>query len=215
MTNSDYILRMIEQFALFIGRVVFHRDAGQYEEAQRQLDLIVKDLLGLDPESLRGSARTRLRALLQEESDPERLAVIGRVLAEKSRIDAARGADVEEVTQSEEFAVRFLLKARERGAPTSPIERELATLAGRLGDGALASVGGALALHYENLGRFAKAEDLVFDLAKIDADKALALGLAFYDRLRGKSDLELERGALPRAELAEGERELRALAGPK
>lgn len=44
MANQDYLLRMIEQFMVFISRVVFKRNAGLYEEAQVELDGIVKDL---------------------------------------------------------------------------------------------------------------------------------------------------------------------------
>jgi hypothetical protein len=51
-----------------------------------------------------------------------------------------------------------------------------------------------------------KAEDVLFDC--LDKDDAAAPGLAFYERLRTKSDEELERGGLPRTEVEEGRQEL-------
>jgi len=68
---------------------------------------------------------------------------------------------------------------------------------------------------YEQQGAFAKAEDALFDL--LDAEpgntKAVDLGIAFYERLRGENDMALANGNLPRQELEAGLAELRQRQG--
>ena len=66
--------------------------------------------------------------------------------------------------------------------------------------------------HYERSGQFAKAENSLF--AALDllpgSPALLHIGLAFYQRLLGKSDAALEAGDLPRAEVESGRTEFRA-----
>jgi hypothetical protein len=65
--------------------------------------------------------------------------------------------------------------------------------------------------HFEQLGEFAKAEDVLF--ATLDAQPAQPglreFGMAFYQRLMSKSDAALSAGNLPRPELEAGLAELR------
>lgn len=65
--------------------------------------------------------------------------------------------------------------------------------------------------HYERLGEFGKAEDLLFAMLESEADQPALLdfGAAFYERLQGQTDASLNAGNLPRAELAAGLAELR------
>lgn len=60
--------------------------------------------------------------------------------------------------------------------------------------------------YYEKFGRYAKAEDVLFDLldhTRGDAD-TVEIGTGFYRRLLDKSDAELRAGGLPRDEVREG-----------
>jgi len=68
--------------------------------------------------------------------------------------------------------------------------------------------------HYERTGQFAKAEDALFTILDSDAsnDYALNFGIAFYERLLGRTDTQLEDGNLPRAEVEAGLQELRGRA---
>jgi len=66
--------------------------------------------------------------------------------------------------------------------------------------------------HYERTGAFAKAEDALFGLLETASGNAEVLdwGIAFYERLRGRSDAALADGNLPRSELEAGLAELKA-----
>ena len=68
-----------------------------------------------------------------------------------------------------------------------------------------------LMLHYEQTGRYAKAEDALFSLlegAPGNAD-AIEMGVAFYDRLSQLDDNTLIAGGLPREEVEAGLAELK------
>lgn len=63
--------------------------------------------------------------------------------------------------------------------------------------------------YYYLVGNYAKAEDLLFKLIEdvIDLDihkELLTEGINFYENLLGKTDLELEKGNLPRDEVVDG-----------
>ena len=64
--------------------------------------------------------------------------------------------------------------------------------------------------YYEAKGRFGAAEDVLFDWRDSGEPGAGEAGESFYERLRSKTDAELEQGGLPRAEVEEGRRELLA-----
>jgi hypothetical protein len=56
-------------------------------------------------------------------------------------------------------------------------------------------------------GRFARAEDVLFDWLKSGDPAATVEGINFYDRLLTLNDAELQRGELPRVEVEQGRRE--------
>ncbi len=63
-----------------------------------------------------------------------------------------------------------------------------------------------LLAHYEQRGRFDKAEDVLYELVDTDAEAYVASGYAraFYERLLARSDHELNEGGLPRDEVEAG-----------
>jgi hypothetical protein len=60
--------------------------------------------------------------------------------------------------------------------------------------------------YYENTGKFAKAQDLLFEMLNTDApDKAvIERGIAFYSHLKKESDVVLSAGNFSRIEAEEG-----------
>lgn len=62
--------------------------------------------------------------------------------------------------------------------------------------------------YFEARGQFARAEDALFEWVESGDPEAVAAGQLFYDRLMATHDVDLERGNLPRAEIAAGRAEL-------
>ena len=64
--------------------------------------------------------------------------------------------------------------------------------------------------HYERTGEFDKAENALFAMLDAEPDNGaiVGFGVAFYKRMLVQSDQALTEGALPRAEVEEGLKEL-------
>ena len=213
MSNQDYLLRMIEQFAIFISRIVFKRDAGLFEEAQEELDGIMRDLLDLDPDSVFKADRQRLTALLESEEDEDRLFILGRAIEEKALVSAAsdRGRTEDDILI--EFAVRFLIKSDRAGRSRGRRRKEIEEAFGRVREVGTSATGLEVMSYYEELGLLDKAEDLLFELLSTPNDRTVARGKTFYTSLLALDDEALRKGNLPRDEVEEGMNHLRTLAG--
>ncbi len=61
MFSQDFILRQVQQLTQALAVVLFHKQAGQDDEAQAALDESIEEALGIEPEALR---RIDLPALL-------------------------------------------------------------------------------------------------------------------------------------------------------
>jgi hypothetical protein len=63
---------------------------------------------------------------------------------------------------------------------------------------------------YEQVGAFGKAEDVLFAMMESEPNEPglVSFGIAFYQRLAGKSDVSLNDGNLPRTEVESGLAEL-------
>lgn len=74
----------------------------------------------------------------------------------------------------------------------------------------------ALWRHYERIGAYSKAEDVLYSLLEAEPNNAALISEAklFYERLLRQSDKALEAGNLPREEVASALSELRELSGP-
>ena len=70
-----------------------------------------------------------------------------------------------------------------------------------------------LVRYYEQIGAYAKAEDVLYDFLDTteDCERVTDIGIGFYERLLDLSDAQLEAGGLPRDEVHAGLDELRQL----
>jgi hypothetical protein len=78
MLTEDYFMRMINQMLVVLTQILFHKEAGQYQEAQVLINQSLEELLGVPPKLLKQMDDTSLLHLLttQGELDPDRLAMI-------------------------------------------------------------------------------------------------------------------------------------------
>ena len=78
MLTEDYFMRMINQMLAVLTQILYHREAGQYQEAQELIDQSLEQLLGVAPHLLKQMDDLSLLRLLttQGELDPDRLAMV-------------------------------------------------------------------------------------------------------------------------------------------
>jgi hypothetical protein len=220
--RRDYILRMIEEFMQALSRLRSLKQGQRWNEAAEELDSEFQKLVGEGAESIARHSETELLARLMQDGPTHALrdktfilatllAEAGDVVAGKDQSAASRECHLkalhllldvlgrDDVFECPGFVPKVeLLRERLRNEPLP-----LRTLA-------------MLMQHYERTGEFAKAEDELF--AMLDAEPAndtiKDFGITFYQRLLAQSDATLEVANLPRTEVEDGLKKLRAQRSP-
>src|SRR6266567_241127 len=216
MIRRDYILRMIEEFAQALARIRALKRSQRWGEASEAVDAEFKRLIGDGAQAVARLSETELLARLMQDGPTHvvrdktlmlttLLKEAGDIAVAEDRLDEGRecylkalhllleGLARAEVFDCPEFVPKVeMLKEALQGAPLS-----LRTHA-------------MLMQHHERTGEFAKAENALYAIldAEPDNEAITEFGVAFYKRMMARSDTALTEGALPRAEVEEGMKEL-------
>ena len=216
MIRRDYILRMIEEFAQALARIRSLKRGQRWREASADLDAEFERLIGEGAQAVARLSESELLARLMQDGPTHvvrdktfmlttLLKEAGDVAAAEERADEGRECYLKalhllldvlargEVFECPEFVPKVeMLKEALQGTDLPPRTHAL------------------LMQHHERTGEFAKAENALF--AMLDAEPhngaIVEFGVAFYKRLLAQNDAALAEGALPRAELEEGLKEL-------
>jgi len=176
----------------------------QYDAAEEEVQTSAKLLLGMDLRMLTALSDAELIRLLSlgERFDVEKCVVIAGLLKILGDVRHERGEKEESVHVRLTALSLFLeLAHREPGALPSEYYEEVESIIKTVAPTGIPSrLNKKLFGYYEALGRFDKAENILFELAEEDAS-FVEDGMKFYERLRMKDDGELERGNLPRIEI--------------
>ena len=212
MIERDYILRLFNVLGRAVARMMFFRETKRYDEALAEIDNTAQALLGLNMKMIERMPAAGLKDVLG--SDPAllqpKLYTTGVLLKEKGEILELQEKDGESVKRYMRSLQLFTEEIpqlkdfdNERGVRTIDFVIE------KLRDYELPiDLRRRLALYFENLGRYDKSEDIIFEI--VDEDPGfLQDGISFYERLLVKSDAELSDGHLPRNEVEESLSELR------
>jgi tetratricopeptide (TPR) repeat protein len=206
MINRDYILRMIEQLSRFLQRALMMKDAKEYHESVAEIKKAGKMFLGLNPEAMDGLSDRDLVRLwsVGNDLDAEKCALAAQIFRAEGEIYEDQGNE-EKAVGSYVKSLSLLVETINFLKEKIPVEliASVEFLTHHIDVSTL-----PLALQqkvfraYATVGRFAKAEDLLFDV--IDQDASFVNeGKRFYEQLLRHTDEELERGNLPRAEILE------------
>jgi hypothetical protein len=204
MIFEDYFLRMINQLANVLASVLGLMKVRRYDEAVEGVEASSKQLLGMDLRfltSLTDSEFVRLLSL-GDRFDVEKCVVVAELLRIVGDIRQQQGRE-RDGSRCHATALSLFLELLRHEAGILPQEycEKIEKLAESLPSAELsADVRKKLFLYYESVGRFEKAENLLFGIVEQDVS-FMDDGLRFYGRLRMRSDEELERGNLPRNEI--------------
>jgi hypothetical protein len=224
MIRRDYILRMIEEAAQALARIISFKNGRRWREAAEVIDQQFARLVGLDAQAVSRLSETELLARVIEgeptQAVREKTLILTALLKEAGDLAAVQD-QAQEGLACYLKALHLLLDVLGRGEPFECPEfvPRVEALTAALSDEPLPVGTHALLMqHYERIGQFAKEEDALFAILEADSghEPALDLGISFYHRLQGQSDDALAAGDLPRNEveagLAELERRKAALA---
>ena len=210
MINKDYILRIVERVGRALAILLGLRQANRYEEALFYIDVLFLQAVGL-PSCFINS--------VPEETLLHVLSPLGELSIDKclwvAALVKAEGEIYEDQNNVKESYYRYLKSLRlflevqlhERTLSSSKFYTETEELLQKLKEYELPnSIKSKLFSYYELTGRYAKAEDTLYELLEADhVDREIIQqGIAFYQRLQGKSDFDLAAGNLSRDEVEEG-----------
>jgi hypothetical protein len=218
LIRRDYILRMIEEFIRALARINALKKDRRWDEAADAIDLEFKRLTGQGAQAVGRLPETELLALAiagePTQAVRDKTLILTSLLKEAGDIAVGQGRSVEG-RDAQLKALHLLLETLARGevfeypefapkvevflAALQPDPLPLRTLA-------------MLMQHYERGGEFAQAENILFAMIDTEPPNAaiIEFGTAFYRRLLNQSNVALEAGNLPRAEVEQGLKELEA-----
>jgi hypothetical protein len=210
MVNKDYILRIAERLGRELSILMGLRQRNQNEDALITIDELLLNTTGLT---------SRFINSLSEETLLNTLSPLGllnvNITLWIAALLKAEGEIYEDLQQESEVYYRFVkslhlylaLLLQEPGMKDTDASEQVQTLLTKLAVYNLPiSTQKLLFAYYEYSGRYAKAEDILFDLLETTpADQPLRdLGLAFYERLQHKSVQDLGIGNFSLEEVEEG-----------
>lgn len=221
MIRRDYILRMIEEFFQAFARIKSLKQAQKWREADVSIDEEFQRLVGMNAQSVARLSETELLAqLVRGEATlavPEKTLLLATLLKEAGDVFAEEDRP-EDSRTSYLKGLHLMLDTLGRGevfeCPQFVPKVEEFVVA--LGDDPLPlETEARLMQHYERTGEFGKAEDALFAMLDVEPQNGplLELGISFYRRLEGQSDVHLIDGNLPREEVETGLADLNARKG--
>lgn len=220
MFREDYILRIVRQATQILARILGLRQTHQYPEALALIDEMFAEFFGLRSVIVNHLSERDLIAMaaVGQEVDTGRLLILAELLKAEGDIHADQGSTAESYSRYLKSLNLFLEIARLAKTTELPEEfSKIESIADQLKTTGLpVETQAALLSYYEATGKFARAEDVLFQLieSRPRPEEVIEQGIAFYERLQGKTDTELAAGNLPRDEVEQSLRELRELQKP-
>ena len=212
MITRDYFLRMIQQLAEVLARVLKLSEVKRFDEALEEIQLSSKQLLGMDLRLLTTLSDSEFIRLLSvgDRFDVEKCVVVAELLRLAGEVKSVEGDEAEQY-HCTVTSLSLFLELLLRESETLPKEYfdKIELL---IGDVSVYDLTGELQQklfrYYEAVGRYDAAENILFDLVEHDRT-FVAEGVRFYERLRAKRDEELEKGNLPRDEIEASMKDLK------
>lgn len=212
MITRDYFLRMIQQLAEVLARVLKLSEVKRFDEALEEIQLSSKQLLGMDLRLLTTLSDSEFIRLLSvgDRFDVEKCVVVAELLRLAGEVKSVEGDEAEQY-HCTVTSLSLFLELLLRESETLPKEYfdKIELL---IGDVSVYDLTGELQQklfrYYEAVGRYDAAENILFDLVEHDRT-FVAEGVRFYERLRAKRDEELEQGNLPRDEIEASMKDLK------
>jgi hypothetical protein len=207
MITRDYIMRMINQLTASLARVLFLKNAREFPQALTELQKTCRQLIGADLKFLQRLSDVQLIELLgaDRELAGSKYYVLGMLFKEQSEMDLLLGrreGHPGHLTTALSLLIEALLTAESTidAGQAETIDHIIQQL--RDPDIPM-HIRAKMFSYYERVGRYDKAEDVLFDLISAGTVSA-SRGLEFYERLMEKPTDDLLRGNLPRQEVEEG-----------
>ena len=207
MLTEDYFMRMINQLLAVMTQILYHREAGRYQEAQVLIDQSLEQLLGVPPDLLRQMDDKSLLRLLttQGELDPDRLALVADLYKLEGDLLSDQGKEREaelDYQRSMTFFLEIRLSGQDEGL--YDIDQKIDNLHEKLSGRDLPiEVVFLLFDYFEMTNKYARVEEQISRLLEKDEQRPeiLAEVISYYESRLEQGDEELLAGGVARAEI--------------
>ncbi len=219
MIRRDYLLRMVQEFAEALARIKRRAAAGQYVEAGEDLDKAFLDFIGAGADTVSQLSEMELMAQLTLNEPThvvrQKSLMLIALLQEAGQLHIAEKRDAEgHACWLKAIDLSLMIQLQDTDFEFPEFVPKIEMLHEELREVSLPlRTQAALWRHYERIGSYGKAEDVMFTLleAEPDNDALISEARVFYERLLRQSDAALEAGNLPRKEVVSGLAELRSV----
>lgn len=218
MAQRDYILRMFEEMSRVLAQIIYHQQIKDYTAAHDLIDEQIKQTLGMSSDFLHSLSDETLLAMLTtlDTLNIEKCWLVATLLKAEGDLFADE-KDEDRSYYSYLKACNLFLEALHEQHPNKEFEPvpEIEELYKKLNEYELPPRTQQLLFWYfEYTGRCNQAADVLFEILENastdewenseELEEMLKKGEAFYARLLGKSDADLEMAHLSRDEISEG-----------
>jgi hypothetical protein len=210
MSQRDYILRIAEEFGRALAQVLYNRQIKDFAAAHKLIDEQSKQAFGMGIGFMRSVPEETLLSMLTsfDSLDTEKCWLLALLLKGEGDIYQDQGNTSESYysyIRSLNLILEVLLLDTTSGG--KDVVPELEGLLYSLSDFEL-PIKTKLRLfrYFDRAGKYAWAEDVLFEMLEEGDPEGdiLARGMAFYQRLKRKSNAQLSAGNFSRAEVEEG-----------
>ena len=210
MFERDYILRLIEQLTQVLSKILFSKGAKNLDEAKELIRQAYPNMLGLDADMIRSMSDKEIIAFLKitGSTQYERCLMIAELLKEEAAIDElieGEGSEQPVLIYFDSLSLFLEAFINKDELSTERFIKDMESVLEKVSGFQLPpEIAEKLSRYYENSGRYADAEDLLFELAESGNPYYLQKAEEFYLRLMEKPEDELKQGNLPKDEVLEG-----------
>jgi hypothetical protein len=212
--TKDYIMRIVEVLSLTLQKILSLKESHEFSKAFNELNKTALNIIGLDLFFLLPLPDTQVIELLSIEKDtaPAKIYAAGILLYEWAN---TKIAETNVLTQTTIFAKSLSLLIESYLEFEKEIienhKQKIEEIFNLINTDLLPlHVLEKTFLYFKSVKKFAKAEDILFDLIE-ENKNYVKTGIVFYENLLLANDEELNAGNLPRNEVIESLEKIRAM----
>lgn len=207
MYQKDYIMKMIEQLTMAISTLLGSKSKSKIEECRQIVNEALYDLTGMREGTLLKLSHHDLISIISggKETNTEKCLALAEMLklkADVSKDDSVRSFAL--YLKSLNILIELNLSRSLHVQNSNQTINEIIDLIKPYKIPRESNL--LLFRYYEFIGQYDKAEDVLFKMITANKKDEIIIneGFAFYNRLKGKTLMDLEGGNLPMDEVIEG-----------
>ena len=199
MIQQDYIMRMIEQLVQVLAKLLFNKEAKNYNDALNDIDIASKTIVGLDFKLLEELSAKDIKSLLALKKDDStvniKLIIIAKLIKEKTEILKLTSPDNPKIIPNYQKAISLYLEGILNNKNTeidlSRFYQDIEEIEKILKDEISSEIRFNLFKFYDHLEDYAKAGKELIKLKEMNYPDIEKVGINFFKKLEKLSKEDL------------------------